>query len=563
MKRKKEQAGKKAPLLPTRESAVKAILEDKHIDPRFPREVEAAAARMPGQVTEKDLKDREDLREETIFTIDGDHSKDFDDGVSLTRREDGAVCLGVHIADVGHYVRLGSLLDREAFERGTSVYYADQVAPMLPVSLSNGICSLNPGVDRLTLSCFMTVDQRGEVREYRLSRSVIRSCERMTYRVCNLLLSGEAGTGLEERYARILPALKDLEKLNEVLTAKRRRRGALDLETGERQILCDPEGRPVEVCRRETGVSEQIIESMMLLANETVAGHLARRGLPAVYRVHEAPSEEKCKALRQMLAPLGYEVKGSGQKSFQSLLRKSKGTPEEIQVNMLVLRTMMKAVYSPENLGHFGLAAEDYCHFTSPIRRYPDLMVNRVLTAELTGKTGETALRRLANACKTAAIQGSQREAAAMTAEREIEKLYLAEYMEDHVGEAFLGLVTGVTSFGLFLTLPNGVDGLLPVRALPEDFYLFDEDHMALIGERTKARYAFGMTLPVLCAAAHGGLGQVDLALLDEEGNIVPLRERAPRSQGRGKNSARKVIERNRKKGRYRPPKRGPKGKRR
>lgn len=565
MKSRKEREGRKDPLLPTRESATKAILEEKHIDPRFPKEVEAAAARIPDRVTEQDLEGREDLREEDIFTIDGDHSKDFDDGVSLTRQEDGTVILGVHIADVGHYVKQGSLLDREAFDRGTSVYYADQVAPMLPISLSNGICSLNPGVDRLTLSCFMTVDQGGDVKEYRLSRSVIRSCERMTYRMCNLLLSGEAGAQLEERYARILPALKGLAELNGVLTAKRRRRGALDLETGERQILCDQEGRPVEVCQRETGVSEQIIESMMLLANETVAGHLARRGLPGVYRVHEAPSEEKCNALRRMLAPFGYEVKSAGQKGFQSLLKKSKGTPEEILVNMLVLRTMMKAAYSPENLGHFGLAAEDYCHFTSPIRRYPDLMVNRVLTAELTGKTGETALRRLTNSCKTAAIQSSEREIAAMTAEREIEKLYLAEYMEGHVGEAFLGMVTGVTSFGLFLTLPNGVDGLLPVRALPDDYYLFDEDHMALIGERTGVRYAFGMTLPVLCAAAHGGLGQVDLALLDEEGNIVPLRERTTRPQGRGKekNSAQRVIERNRKKGRYRPPKRGPKGKRR
>ncbi len=557
---------KKRDALPTRESATRAILEEKHIYTEFPAEVEAAAAQVPTAVSADELRDREDLRALYTFTIDGDSSKDFDDAVSLTENGDGTVTLGVHIADVGHYVKQGSPLDREAFDRGTSVYFADRVAPMLPVALSNGICSLNPGVDRLTLTCFMTVDPAGDVKRYRLSRSVIRSHERMTYRVCNLLLSGEADAELEARYAPLLPILKGLAALDQKLQAKRRRRGALELLTSERYILCDPEGKPVEVLQKGVGRSEGIIESMMLLANETVAKHLAERGLPAVYRIHEAPSEEKVSALRQVLAPLGYEVRNASHGTFQSLLKSSKGTPQEDLVNMLVLRTMMKASYAPENLGHFGLAAEHYCHFTSltsPIRRYPDLMVNRVITAELTGKTGETALRKLANFCKTAAVQSSEREVAAMTAERDIEKLYLAEYMEGHVGEAFLGTVSGVTSFGLFLTLPNGVDGLLPVRALPDDFYIYNEAHMTLVGEHTDRRYSFGMTLPVLCAAANGGLGQVDFVLLDEDGRIVPMRERRPQPPAgqAPKNSFQRVIQRKQKKGRYRPPKRNRKGK--
>lgn len=552
---------KKQDALPTRESATRAILEEKHIYTQFPAEVEAAAAQVPTEVSADDLRGREDLRTLYTFTIDGDSSKDFDDAVSLTENGDGTVTLGVHIADVSHYVKQGSPLDREAFDRGTSVYFADRVAPMLPAALSNGICSLNPGVDRLALTCFMTVDSAGDVKRYRLSRSVIHSHERMTYRVCNLLLAGEAGAELESRYQALLPVLKGLADLDRKLQARRRRRGALELLTSERYILCDPEGRPVEILQKGAGQAEGIIESMMLLANETVAKHLAERGLPAVYRVHEAPGEEKVAALRQTLAPLGYEVRNASHGTFQSLLKKSRGTPQEALVNMLVLRTMMKASYAPENLGHFGLAADHYCHFTSPIRRYPDLMVHRVITAELTGKTGEAALRKLANFCKTAAIQSSEREVAAMTAERDIEKLYLAEYMEGHVGEAFPGTVSGVTAFGLFLTLPNGVDGLLPVQALPDDFYIYNETHMTLVGERTGRRYGFGMTLPVLCAAANGGLGQVDFVLLDEEGRIVPMRERRPPAGRPPKNSAQRVIQRRQKKGRYRPPKRNRKGK--
>lgn len=513
---------------PTRESATRAILEEQHIYTEFSKEVLEAAEKIPDHVRPSDCKDRTDLREWLTFTIDGDQSKDFDDAVSLTKNEDGTVTLGVHIADVGYYVKQGSLLDLEAYDRGTSVYFADRVAPMLPPALSNGICSLNPGVDRLTLSCIMKVDGEGKVVEYELLRSVICSKERMTYNHCNLLLAGEADMELSFRYAHILPVLRDLAALDEKLKAKRRRRGALELETMEREIFCDEHGRPVDVVQKGAGRSEGIIESMMLLANETVARHLHQNHLPAVYRIHEAPSEAKLAALKQVITPLGYTLKGGDHGSFVKLLRKSKGTPHQSIVNLLVLRAMMKAAYDPENRGHFGLAAEYYCHFTSPIRRYPDLMVNRVLTAELTGTATETKLKRLENFCKSAAVQSSEREVAAMTAEREIEKLYLAEYMEDRVGECYTAAVSGVAGFGLFVALPNGVEGLVPVRALPDDFYLHDEARMALVGERTGQTYTFGMELQVVCVAADGGTGRVDFLLLDEDGEPILPREHTP-----------------------------------
>ena len=551
---------------PTRETATAAILEEHHIDMDFPDEVRAETLRLPDRVREGDLLGRTDLRDWFTFTIDGAGSKDFDDAVSLVENGDGTVTLGVHIADVGHYVKPGTALDREAFQRGTSVYFADRVAPMLPPELSNELCSLNPGVDRLTLSCVMRVDGDGTVVKYELLRSVIRSKERMTYADCNRLLAGE-DEALAERYAQVLPVLRGLVALDAKLKAVRRRRGALDLETVERAILCDERGRPVEVMQKGTGVSEGIIESMMLLANEAVAKHLVAHHLPGVFRVHEEPSQEKVDVLKRMVTPLGYEVRGRDQGSLQKLLRQSRGTPQEGLMNLLVLRTMMKALYSHENEGHYGLAAEYYCHFTSPIRRYPDLMVNRVLTMVLTGTDTPQKRKRLDLACKEAAEQSSQREMEAMTAEREIEKRYLAEYMESHVGEDYVGTVSGVAGFGLFVALPNGVEGLLPARALPDDYYVYLEDQLALVGERTGVKYTFGMELPVRCVGADAFLGQVDFLLLDEEGEVIPPRRRSVQPEhplfGGDKATDKKVralLKAKQKKGRYRPPKRGHRG---
>ena len=507
----------------TREAAVEAILFDQHIQREFPPEVLAQAERAPQAVDPAALTGRLDLREKCIITIDGASAKDLDDAVSLERDAQGRLVLGVHIADVSHYVPMGSPLDVEAWERGTSVYFADQVIPMLPKALSNGICSLNPRVDRLTLSCIMTLDGNGAVVEHTIARSVIRTTERMTYEDCNVLLEG-GDPALAERYQDILPMLRDMAALAGVLERRRKLRGSLDLESRENYIICDEEGRPTAIQSRIPGVSEGLIESFMLAANECVAEHLSHLQIPAVYRVHEKPSQEKAEALKAMLAPLGYVIQEPDNFSLQKVLEQAKGRPEAFLVNTTVLRSLMKARYDPQNLGHFGLAAPYYCHFTSPIRRYPDLMVHRSLTALLEGRLESQAGQKLASAVPKAARQASERELAAQTAEREIEKRYLAEYMQDHIGEAFSAAVSGVTRFGLFVLLENGVEGFLPIEALPAGRYDFDEDHMTLTGP-DKAVYALGTPLRAICASADPGSGQIDLRLPG-----VPVREGIPRT---------------------------------
>jgi len=508
----------------TREAAVEAILYQQGIEREFPAPVRAEAGGIRQHIPGAALRRRLDLRKKTIITIDGAASKDLDDAVSLERDEVGRWVLGVHIADVSHYVTAGSALDQEAFHRGTSVYFADQVIPMLPVQLSNGICSLNPGVDRLTLSCIMTLDGEGNVLEHTISPSVIRSAERMTYEDCNALLAGGDGA-LEERYAAILPMLRDMAALSGVLARKRRLRGALELESQESYIICDEEGRPVDVVARHAGVSERLIESFMLAANETVAKYLFDLEKPAVYRVHEKPSAEKTESLKAMLAPLGFALGEVDGFSLQKVLDGVKGKPEAPAVSMMVLRSMMKARYDVEDLGHFGLGAPHYCHFTSPIRRYPDLMVHRSLHA-LWDKQEQnpTRVRKLTAACGRAAVQSSQREIAAQSAERDIDKLYFAEYMHGHLGEEFDGTVSGVTRFGLFVALASGVEGLVPVETLPDDHYLYDEAHLTLTGERTGTVFSFGMALRVVCVAADPGTGRVDFRLPGRE--EVPARER-------------------------------------
>ena len=499
-----------------RESAVAAILYQNDISRDFPDAVLAEAQAAPQAVEEAALAGRLDLRDKIIITIDGAASKDLDDAVSLEKDGRGRWVLGVHIADVSHYVTQGSALDLEAWERGTSVYFADQVVPMLPKELSNGICSLNPRVDRLALSCIMTLTPEGEVVEHTIAKSVIRTTERMTYEDCNLLLDGQRrgqAPALQERYQDILPMLEDMAALSKVLAGRRRRRGALELDTKESYVICDETGTPVDVAVHSQGVSEALIESFMLAANECVARHLNKLDKPCVYRVHEKPSPDKAEALRTMVAPLGYDLKEADGPSLQKLLDASRGKPEEAAVSMMVLRALMKARYDGENLGHFGLGAKYYCHFTSPIRRYPDLMVHRILTALLDGKLTGQREKKLAAAVQKAAVQSSQREIAAQTAEREIEKRYMAEFMHGHLGETFAGVVSGVTRFGLFVMLPSGVEGLLPVEALPGQGYQYDEAHLTLVSEGGGVSYTFGSPLEVVCAAADPATGQIDFTL--------------------------------------------------
>ena len=495
-----------------RESAVAAILYQNDISRDFPDAVLAEAMAAPQTVEEAAKAGRLDLRDKTIITIDGASSKDLDDAVSLEKDGRGRWVLGVHIADVSHYVTQGSALDLEAWERGTSVYFADQVVPMLPKELSNGICSLNPRADRLALSCIMTLTPEGEVVEHTIAKSVIRTTERMTYEDCNVLLS-HGDPALAERYQDILPMLEDMAALSKVLEGRRRRRGALELDTKESYVICDESGTPVDVAVHSQGVSEALIESFMLAANECVAQHLNKLDKPCVYRVHEKPSPDKAEALRAMITPLGYDLKEADGPSLQKLLDASRGKPEEAAVSMMVLRALMKARYDGENLGHFGLGAKYYCHFTSPIRRYPDLMVHRLLTALLDGKLTGQREKKLAAAVQKAAVQSSQREIAAQTAEREIEKRYMAEFMHAHLGETFAGVVSGVTRFGLFVMLPSGVEGLLPVEALPGQGWQYDESHLTLVSEGGGVSYTFGSPLEVVCAAADPTTGQIDFTL--------------------------------------------------
>ena len=507
---------------------IDAILYDHGVRTDFPDGAMAQALAVPEKLTDADLAGRTDLRGRTVITIDGASSRDFDDAVSL-EREGENWRLGVHIADVSHYVPAGSPLDREAWERGTSVYYADRVVPMLPIALSNGICSLNPHADRLALSCFMTMDGRGEVLEHAIVKSVIRSAERMTYEDCNALLAG-GDDALEERYAHILPMLRDMAALAAALTRKRRLRGSLTLESGELTVQCGEDGEPVGLAVRRPGAAESLIEEFMLAANETVAAHLTRAGMPCLYRVHEKPAADKLELLREAVDPLGYQVGAGDSFALQKMVDQASGRPEAPMINTLLLRAQKKARYDTDNLGHFALAAPCYCHFTSPIRRYPDLMVHRALTLLLSGEKGGGAARALTAAAPAAAKQSSLREIAAAEAEREIEKRYAARFLAGHVGESFPGAVSGVTRFGLFVLLACGAEGLLPLEGLPEDVYDYSEGTMTLSGAQAEHRYTIGTPLTVRIAAADPESGQVDLAL---EG--VPLRpgERARRTEPR------------------------------
>jgi len=500
----------------SRKSSVEAVLFQQGIERPFPSRVKAEADAIGLHVTSIARRRRQDFRNKLIITIDSASAKDLDDAVSLERDLQGHWVLGVHIADVSHYVRYGSPLDEEAFRRGTSVYFADQVIPMLPERLSNGICSLTPEEDRLTISCMMTLSHAGELLRYEITPSVICSAARMTYENCNILLEG-GDPDLAEEYAEILPMLREMASLSKRLRARRFARGGLNLESRESAIVCDEEGEPVEVLPRQQGASEKLIEDFMLLANETVARHFQSVKKPAVYRVHEKPSQDKVETLRAMLSPLGYALKDGSEQSYQSALNAFRGRPEETMVNMMVLRNLMKARYSTENLGHFGLAAPFYCHFTSPIRRYPDLIVHRCLHA-LWDKQEQnpTRIRKLTAACERAAVQSSAREIAAQTAEREIQKFYFAEYMKNHVGETFEASVSGVTRFGIFATLFSGIEGLLPMNALPDDFYVYDEIHMNLTGERSHIVYTLGMPIQVVCVHADPATGRVDFRLPEE-----------------------------------------------
>ncbi|MGO0121790.1 ribonuclease R [Desulfothermobacter acidiphilus] len=489
----------------------------------FPPEAEAEAEKVPLHLRPEELAGRRDLRGQLIVTIDGEDAKDLDDAVSLELLPDSTYHLGVHIADVGYYVTEGSALDREAWQRGTSVYLPDRVVPMLPPRLSNGICSLNPEEDRLVVSVLMRVDHRGVVLEYELFPAVIRSRARLTYRGVNEYLSGRAG--VPAPVPGLGRMLEVMQELCLVLRQRRLKQGAIDFNLPETKVVLDAQGRVQDVYPAQRGIGEQIIEEFMLLANETVARHAARLELPFIYRIHPQPDPEKVAALEELMAGLGYRnmrLTSLDPARFQAALEAVAGKPEERLVNSVMLRSMQQARYAAERSEHFGLASEYYTHFTSPIRRYPDLFIHRVLR-EAWGRGSSLSARRrarLEKMAREAAAHASERERLAMEAEREALDIKKVAFMVDKVGQEFSGFISGVTNWGLYVMLENTVEGLVHVRYLTDDFYFYDERSYALVGRHTGKRWRLGDPVRVQVLRASVPDKQVEFRLLT--GAMVP-----------------------------------------
>ncbi|WP_379946527.1 ribonuclease R [Enterococcus devriesei] len=489
------------------------------IPTQFPEEVQTASEQVPDQISESDLVGRRDLREQQIVTIDGADAKDLDDAVTVRKLDNGNYFLGVHIADVSYYVTEDSILNKEAFERGTSVYLTDRVIPMIPQRLSNGICSLNPQVPRLTMSCEMEIDPSGTIVQHEIFQSVIQTTERMTYSAVNEILEEEKPATLE-RYQQLVPMFQLMKELHQILEARRIQRGAINFEDREAKILVDPEGRPMDIELRERGVGERLIESFMLAANETVAEHFNRLKLPFIYRIHEQPKEEKMQRFFDFASALGILVKGTKNtitpKDLQKVIDEVEDKPEAPVINTMLLRSMQQARYSEDNYGHYGLAAEYYTHFTSPIRRYPDLIVHRLIRT-YSQDQGEATKAKWAEALPEIADHSSKMERRAVDAEREVDSMKKAEYMADKVGEEFDGIISSVTKFGIFIELPNTVEGMIHLNELKQDYFHFIENQLALVGERTRQTFKIGQKVRVKVTKSDPETREIDFELLEAE----------------------------------------------
>lgn len=496
-----------------------AIVKSFGIPSEFPERVINQANRVPDHVLEADFDGRMDLRHVQMVTIDGEDAKDLDDAVSLTK-EDGIYHLGVHIADVSNYVQGGSALDREALKRGTSVYLADRVIPMLPERLSNGICSLNQGVDRLTLSCLMDIDEQGNVVSHKIAETVICVDERMSYTDVKNILE-DTDPEARERYAKLIPMFFLMKELSAILRSSRHSRGSIDFDFPESKIILNATGRAIDVKPYEANVATRIIEDFMLLANETVAKEYCRGDYPFVYRTHENPDPEKVESLLALIHNQGISIQKAKEeitpKEIQSILESIEGLPNEPLISRLALRTMKQARYTTECSGHFGLAARYYCHFTSPIRRYPDLQIHRIIRDNLRGRLqreGKTEHYR--EILDEVARQSSVCERRADDAERESDKLKKAEYMSYHLGEVFEGIISGVTGWGFYVELPNTVEGLVHVNTMRDDYYAFDQDTYELRGDLTKKVYRLGQKIKVRVEDADPMMKTVDFVIADD-----------------------------------------------
>lgn len=496
------------------------VLESMDIVSDFPDDVLAEANAVPDAPTDKDLIGRVDLRQEVTFTIDGADAKDLDDAVHIKLLDNGHFELGVHIADVSYYVTEGSALNREAVARGTSVYVTDRVVPMLPERLSNGICSLNPNVDRLTQSCLMEIDRKGRVVNHQICQSVINTTFRMTYSDVNAILAGD--DELAEKYQPIVESIHHMADLHAILEKMRVRRGALNFDTNEAKIIINDKGMPVDIVLRQRGVAERMIESFMLAANETVAEHFSKRKLPFIYRIHEEPKAEKLQKFLDYASIFGIHIHGTAnkitQQALQEFMAKVENKPGADVLNMMLLRSMQQARYSEHNHGHYGLAAEYYTHFTSPIRRYPDLLVHRMIR-EYTQVTDEK-IEHFRQVIPELATSSSTLERRAIDAERVVEAMKKAEYMEEYVGEEFEGVVSSVVKFGLFIELPNTIEGLIHITTLPE-FYNYNERTMTLQGEKSGKVFRVGQPIKIKLVRADKETGDIDFEYLPSEYDVI------------------------------------------
>lgn len=500
-----------------------SILERYNLVKEFPESVMKYVNDISEEITEEEIEKRRDLRSETIVTIDGADAKDLDDAVTVTKLENGNYKLGVHIADVTHYVKENSVLDKEALRRATSVYLIDTVIPMLPQKLSNNLCSLNPHTDKLTLSCEMEIDQNGKVKDYDIFESVINTTQRMTYSDVTAILEGNNQEVLD-KYKELVPMFKEMEELFEILNKRRMNRGAIDFDFTESEIKLNEKGEPISVEPFVRGVSNRIIEEFMLICNETVAEHMYYTKMPFVYRIHEEPDPEKLQIFSQFANNIGIPLRIGKEvepKDLQKIIETVRGTDEEQVLSKLLLRSMMQAKYSPNNLGHFGLAAKFYTHFTSPIRRYPDLQIHRIIKLFINGKLDDKTIQKYQGIVENASEISSDMERVAQDAEREMDDLKKTEYMHAHLGEEFEGIISSVTNFGFFVELPNTIEGLVRINTLPVG-YTYDDVRMTISNEDGSDIFRLGDTVRVIVSSVNINFREVNFDLLgriDKDGS--------------------------------------------
>ena len=500
---------------------IMSIVKSYDLPTGFSEKVLNQAERVAKDVSDADMAGRMDLRTWQMVTIDGEDAKDLDDAISISREGSGYK-LGVHIADVTNYVQENSALDHEAYNRGTSVYLVDRVIPMLPHALSNGICSLNEGVDRLALSCIMLINEKGVVVDHKIAETVVRIDKRMTYTSVKKILEEQDPQEIEA-YQEFVPMFQLMEELAGILREKRKKRGSIDFDFPETKMILDQEGHPVEIRPYDRNVATKIIEDFMLLANETVAETYFWQEIPFVYRTHDIPDEDKIKKLATFIHNFGHSMhianKEVRPKEIQKLLAKVEGTSEEMLISRLALRSMKQAKYTPENTGHFGLAAQYYCHFTSPIRRYPDLQIHRIIKDHLRGRMNEDKMKHYEAILTEVAKKSSERERLAEEAERETIKLKKVEYMEAHLGEEFEGVISSVTKWGIYVELPNTIEGLIHVMNMKDDHYNYIEEHYEMVGEHTGKTYKLGETVWVRVIGTDFLQRTIDFELVGKEKN--------------------------------------------